>query len=599
MTIYKDIEPSVEQKQFITWAKEGRNILVDACIGSGKTTAIQKLGQSLPSSTKILYLTYNKLLKLDAKSKITNRNVTVQNYHGFAYLALSRSNIYAGVSDLIQTVNREKPYIIPYDVMIIDEYQDIEQEIAEFITYIKEQNPKMQLIAVGDMEQKIYDKTTLDVKAFINTFLGDYTQMEFTQCFRLSQDIAAELGRIWGKEIKGVNPECEVETMSMSKAITYLASQDPEDIMCLGARTGSMSTALNWLEDKYPDKFNKHTVYASIADVNQGATIPDTTSAIFTTFDSSKGMERDVCVIFDYDEAYWGVRSRKAQQKYEILRNIFLVAASRGKKRIIFVAGDKPLLTEKTLSTPTKTSPKFEGTTINGLFAFKYKEDIERAYKLLDISRLKSKTNDYEPINIRTTDGLIDLSPCISIYQQASYFTNYDLDQELDMLYMQKYNHELPDYQRRLPLEDKILLATSIATNQWRYRTQVSTPFISKTDKKLLFERLSTMFNRDMIVQKPAEIQFFKNRKLKFSAVGFADIIQNDTVYMLHYTQTMTHEAYLECACYMYALGLDYGIVWNIQDNTQYEIYISNKEQFMNTVATAATKGAITKFEHK
>ena len=217
MSDYNKIKPSIEQKQFINWAKEGKNILVDACIGSGKTTAIQKLCQSLPSSKKILYLTYNRLLKLDAKSKIKNKNVTVQNYHGFAYIALSKSNIYAGVSDLIQTVNREKPYIMLYDIMIIDEYQDIDQEIAEFITYIKAQNPNMQLIAVGDMEQKIYDKTTLDVKAFINEFLDDHIQMEFTQCFRLSEDIAAELGRIWNKEIKGVNPDCKVEVMPFKR----------------------------------------------------------------------------------------------------------------------------------------------------------------------------------------------------------------------------------------------------------------------------------------------------------------------------------------------------------------------------------------------
>ena len=597
MTEYNEITPSVEQKQFITWAKEGKNILVDACIGSGKTTAIQKLCQSLPSSKKILYLTYNKLLKLDAKSKITNRNVTVQNYHGFAYIALSRSNIYSGISDLIQTVNREKPYIMPYDIMIIDEYQDIEQEIAEFLTYIKAQNPDMQLIAVGDMEQKIYDKTTLDVKAFINTFLDEYTQMEFTQCFRLSEDIASELGRIWGKEIKGVNPNCKVEVMSMRKVMPYLSEQNPKDIMCLGARTGGMSTALNWLEDVYPDKFNKYTVYASIADANRGATSPDSNSAIFTTFDSSKGMERDICVVFDYDEAYWHVRSRKPQQKYEILRNIFLVAASRGKKRIIFVAGDKPLLTEKTLSTPTQTAPKFEDTTIDGLFAFKYKEDIEDAYKLLEISRMKSTIDDYEPIPIPTTDGLIDLSPCISWYQQASYFTNYDLDQELDMLYMQKYDHELPDYQRRLPLEDKILLATSIVTNQLRYRTQVSTPFIKESDKQLLFDRLSTTFDRNILVQKQTDINFMKNGRLKFTAVGFADIVQDDTVYMLHYMKAVTHETYLECACYMYGLGLDSGVVWNIYDNTQYEIHIPDKEKFMNAVAKAATKGALRRFK--
>lgn len=84
---------------------------MDACIGSGKTTAIQSLCNELPGTKKVLYLTYNKLLKLDAKSKIKKRNVTVTNYHGFAYMALSRCGVSVGISNLIQTFIKEKPSV--------------------------------------------------------------------------------------------------------------------------------------------------------------------------------------------------------------------------------------------------------------------------------------------------------------------------------------------------------------------------------------------------------------------------------------------------------------------------------------------------------
>ena len=61
------VKLSDEQQLFVEKALTGKNILVDACIGSGKTTSIQELCNRFPSSKNILYLTYNRLLKLDVK----------------------------------------------------------------------------------------------------------------------------------------------------------------------------------------------------------------------------------------------------------------------------------------------------------------------------------------------------------------------------------------------------------------------------------------------------------------------------------------------------------------------------------------------------
>ena len=121
------IQLSEEQQNFVNMALEGHNILVNACIGSGKTTAIQLLCNQLPKKKRILYLTYNKLLKLDAKSKIRNTNVKVQNYDGIASTYLYRMGIKTGYGDQIPRFNEVKPVIDRYDILIIDEYQDIEQ----------------------------------------------------------------------------------------------------------------------------------------------------------------------------------------------------------------------------------------------------------------------------------------------------------------------------------------------------------------------------------------------------------------------------------------------------------------------------------------
>lgn len=146
---------STEQQDLVRLALEGKNVLCDACIGSGKTSTINVLCNEFDSSKQILYLTYNRLLKLDAQQKILNDNVTVQNYHGFASKMLYRY----GIKDVGQgeQISRLLEGHIPvghYDVLIIDEYQDINEEISKMLEYVKDSNPCMQIIAVGDMKQK-------------------------------------------------------------------------------------------------------------------------------------------------------------------------------------------------------------------------------------------------------------------------------------------------------------------------------------------------------------------------------------------------------------------------------------------------------------
>ncbi len=596
MGAFLNLELSSEQQLFIEKAMQGKNILVDACIGSGKTTAIQNLCNQLPSTKKVLYLTYNRLLKLDAKSKIKKRNVTVTNYHGFAYMILKRNGISAGISDLIQKVIQIKPFIKKYDILIIDEYQDIEQELAELLQLIKDSNPQIQIIAVGDMEQKIYDKTTLKVESFMKGFLEEHLRLKFTQCFRLSKNLASMLGRVWKKQIIGVNDSCKVEEMSKEDIIPFLAEQIPADILCLGARTGAMSDTLNILEEKYSDKFNKNTVYATISDYDSmGKTEPKEDSAIFTTYDSSKGLERKICVIFDFTESYWSVRISKPQQLYTILRNIFCVAASRGKNQIIFVKSDEAMLSEKTLSTYVETNQKFEDVGMSKMFDFKFKEDVEKCFSLLKVSKLEQTNNSI--INIKSADALIDLSPCIGIYQEADFFDHYQIDEDikLEILLNPELNGLYTEAVKNSTLNNKILFLVSLETKQKRYRTQVVTPFVSEAQSALMRARLETRLTRNENAQVPCRIDFYdpQNGKPIFSAKGFADVVKDDMVYELKFVSELTHEHFLQCACYMVAMKLQKGILWNTRDNTLYEIEVPDRKGFLNAVARTVTKGVI------
>lgn len=587
---------SEEQNIFIDQVLKGNNVLVDACVGSGKTTAIQALCEKYPKYKRILYLTYNKLLKIDAKEKIKCSNATVTNYHGYAWYCLNRIGINVSPNDTLQVFNKTKPPVGRFDLIVLDEYQDIDQEISEVLDYLKAQNPNAVLVAVGDMKQKIYDKTSIDVSEYIDKFLSKHIELEFTNCYRLPSKYSEKLGRIWKKNINGVNESCEIIEMTKEDVIPFLANYEPRQILCLGARNGVLSTTLNVLETKYNEKFNKKTVYASISDTDSSGNVkPSKNSAIFTTFDSSKGLERDICVVFDFTESYWRIRVRKPLQKYEILKNIFLVAASRGKKKIVFVKDDEELLSEETISTSEDMNESIENVIISEMFDFKYQEDIEECFSLLDKKEIIQE--DMSLIEIRNKDGLIDLSPCIGIYQEAFYFDNYDINREFE-LFNQIHTDRKVDSNKYKRLEKKILYLTSLETNQMRYIKQVSLPLVKKDEQKILSHRLGTVLRRDEEEQVICSIPFAvkRNGDTCFEALGYADVLKDGVIYELKFVSELTHIHFLQCACYMIAQNIKKGILWNTRNNEMYEITIPDKNKFLDAVTKTITKRKLKKY---
>ena len=591
---YEDL--SIEQKEFIDLAKSEKNIWVDACIGAGKTTAIQVLCNELPGKD-ILYLTYNRLLKLDAKEKIKNENVTVTNYNGFVYWCLSRAGVRCGLSDQFQTYNKILPPTPKhFDLLLIDEYQDIEAEMVPMLNRIKAENPNIQIIAVGDMAQKIYDKTVLDVPKFMNEYLGPHENINFTRCFRLSADIAAMYGRIWEKSIIGVNKTCKVEYMTESEAVKFLKDKEPKDILCLGARKGSLSKTLNVLESKYPDRFNKKTVYASISD-DRGSVDPDKDAAIFTTYDSSKGMERKYCLVFDYNEEYWSIRSNQPNTKVSILKNIFCVAGSRGKDKIIFVqAPKKHMLSEDTLRLARDKSPSFKKPfQASSMFDFKYKEDIEECFSLLKIKRVKEPETIIEAA---TRDDMIDLSPCLGEFQEASFFNNYYIDKEIKLAETigdteAWYRTDNPD------LQEKILSLTAMSTHYMRYIKQASLPFVEDDIKDAIENRLSQILSRDEIVQSDCSITV-KNQDYGDIVInGRCDVERKDSIFELKFIQELSHEHFLQLAFYLCAKDRPIGFLWNVRNNEIYAVQKPKRKEFIKTVVKCITKHEVTKCKIK
>ena len=87
-------------------------------------------------------------------------------------------------------------------------------------------------------------------------------------------------------------------------------------------------------------------------------------------------------------------------------------------------------------------------------------------------------------------------------------------------------------------------------------------------------------------------MQFIDGNENVYDIVGRPDVIKNNTVYELKFVEELSHEHFLQCACYMVAFGLNKGIVWNIRTNEQYSVVIPDRR---NVHASSTAKRQITK----
>lgn len=584
-------ELSDEQKAVLEEVKKGSSVVIDSVIGAGKTSLLQAIVNAFPYK-RILYLTYNKLLKLDAQDKIKNRNATVQNYHGFVYKYLTRRNIFVPPDKQIKTF-LEKCSDIPliYDIIAVDEFQDLEEDSSMLLAHIAKECPNAQWVFVGDMHQKIYDKTKIDVyKDCIEKLAPNYVPMTLTKSFRISADHAKFLSSLWEKDIKGVNSKCKVDvTEKFGDVIKLLDDTPNKDILVLGPRYGLTQELVNMLERHNSKKYNKQTVWTSIRDRDDNFKIqPD--SMIVTTYDGCKGMERPVCIVIDWTDAHFRNRVEKPFVDQDIIRNLFCVAASRGKSKILFyIDPSNPhehfLQQEDLALSYAQVLPEFSPSS---MFDFKHPVDILRCMDDLKIEDIPQE--DKTEIVVQSSDGNIDLTPAIGVYQELAFFKNYNFQKAIDRL------HETPmltrikywmSHKSQLTHEQQALALTAYSTELFRYCQQATDHFITDEMKKSLFDRLSSKLDANSTrIQVPCHVVS------EFTATGFMDYIDKKGIpWELKFVNTLSNSNYLQTAMYCVATKKPYAYLWNVKKNELKKVSVPNVEKFLADVYTCITLG--------
>ena len=600
---------SDEQSRMVDAALDGKDVIVDAVVGAGKTTSIQALCTEAGRDQNVLYLTYSKLLKADAQQRV--QGARVQNYHGIVYPYLLGAGINVGISESIAAFNRnfgDLSATFPrYDMVVVDEYQDITEEHATLLANIKSVNPLMQVVFVGDMAQKVRSDTNLDVQAFVKGFCDDPALLPFTQSFRMGPEMGALLSQAWNKPVVGVNEDQDVRHVEYEEALDIISTRRPSDLLCLGKRNGPMPRALNTVESRRPDVFNKNTVYASIRDGDSSVLHSDD-SAVFTTYDASKGLERSTTVVFDFGEIYWDMRSQFPDADHSVLRNIFLVAASRGKDEVIFVRGSSSewprsepgigaVPVRRFSNLPRERRPVYDSPWwASGMFDFKYAENVEACFALLDVVREDDGSGD--EIVIDRSEGLIDLSPVVGHYQEAVFFDSYDAVEEL---------LKDPGHMATMLISDlngeawhDSLVLTAVSTEQLRYVNQV-TSLISAAVRDALVHRLGALLPRNCDAQVHLSLSGHaaasRTIRTPVSIKGVADAILDDVVYELKFVTELTHPMFLQLAMYLVMGDCDEGVLWNTRTDERWRVRVPDRSRFLDAVVLCVTKQRYKAFE--
>lgn len=204
----------------------------------------------------------------------------------------------------------------------------------------------------------------------------------------------------------------------------------------------------------------------------------------------------------------------------------------------------------------------------------------------------KEEAQKKKEIDVQAADAMIDLSPCISIYMQAGFFNSYDIDDALAYYMDLHKDMQYLKIKKGATVEDKVLLLTALETNQCRYVKQVKPPFVSAKAKMSLSMRLGTVFTPDEYVQARGDIDIHTNDHKVIYASGLADVVKNNTVYCIKFISSLAHKHFLQCACSMIALGLPYGVVWNVKSNLMYSVKIKDKDALIDAILKCITKRA-------
>lgn len=347
-------EPSDEQKAIVDNLNE-YNIIVDSVAGSGKTTTVLHIAKKYINQS-ILLLTYNKKLRIDTKSKkehLNLNNLEIHTYHSFYYKYYDNTCCEdQKIKKIIE--NKKQPHkIYDYDIIILDECQDMSMLYYDAVCKIFRDNNKhreVKLCILGDEFQSINEFNDADARfitkaeQLFNINNKSWKYIKLSTSFRLTEEISGFINNCLykeerikvlkkGEKVRYIMCDCfsDVDDRVYKEVRYYLSrGYSNEDIFILAPSVRSKKSPVRLLENKLASEGIKLFIPTSDEekldeDIMKG-------KIVFSSFHQVKGLERKVCIVFNFDESYF--KYYKKDQNILFCPNEIYVAVTRASERL-------------------------------------------------------------------------------------------------------------------------------------------------------------------------------------------------------------------------------------------------------------------------
>jgi hypothetical protein len=334
---------SAEQRAIIAQTKQ-TNVIVNAVAGSGKTHTVAGICEEWREKD-VIVVTYNKRLQLETQSRVANSGAEVVTYHSlagqiFGCICKDDSAILKKLTTTTKTVE--------CDLLIVDEAQDMTLLLYRLIKRVV----AGRIVVLGDPRQCVYEFMGADSRflTFADNTLSSspaaaWCRMVLSFTFRFGKQIATFVNGLHheGQQIATL-PTLQDGSCG-GVALVKCAQKNPqlplfvlEAIRKYGVEN-SMIIAKHTRHNKSVIRLVEALSQAGIQilieeDGNHLKTKVATKKLLVTTITRSKGLERALVIVLDFDFALEAYQRQKMPQQCP---NAYYVATTRAKNQLILV----------------------------------------------------------------------------------------------------------------------------------------------------------------------------------------------------------------------------------------------------------------------